>query len=275
MMFHCLPPDSRYEWDNLRGFVAQYNERYGKKYNLSACPEKVNRNTKEPEVALEAIGESPIVIERKSIVWPPGKTYMADHHKSHQLLEDFVRRFSQRANPFTGSAYQLSVSAMDLEGKRKEQVASIAEQIADVALSNPVEAQSRRGVGGREPIPWRFRLLSPEESDSNTGIGIDVLVRDFGEPWESPQQLEEERLGYSEEFGRWAEEAAEKFARYPDHRKLFLVQFFGEVSADLEDEELIEIVRSAHLPETIDEVWVARMEWVNLDEFEIAWDHVR
>ena len=55
MMFHCLPPDSRYEWDNLRGFVAQYNERYGKKYNLSACPEKVNRNTKEPEVALEAM----------------------------------------------------------------------------------------------------------------------------------------------------------------------------------------------------------------------------
>ena len=98
---------------------------------------------------------------------------------------------------------------MDLEGKRKEQVASIAEQIADVALSNPVEAQSRRGVGGREPIPWRFRLLSPEESDSNTGIGIDVLVRDFGEPWESPQQLGEERLGYSEEFGRCAEEAAE------------------------------------------------------------------
>ena len=263
MMFHCLPPNSRCEWDNLRGFVAQYNELYGKKYDLSACPEKVNRNTKEPEVLLEAIGEAPIAIERKSIVWPPGKSYMADHHKSHQLLEDFVRRLRQRGNCLTGSAYQLSVSARDLEGKRKEQVASIAEQIADVALSNPVEAQSRRGVGGREPIPWRFRLLSPEESDSKTGIGIDVLVRDFGEPWESPQQLEE-RLGYSEEFGR-----------YPDHRKLFLVQFFGEVSADLEDEELIEIVRSAHLPETIDEVWVARMEWVNLDESGIAWDHVR
>ncbi len=54
-----------------------------------------------------------------------------------------------------------------------------------------------------------------------------------------------------------------------------MVQLFGEVSVDLGDEELTEIVRSAHLPETIDEVWVARMEWVDLDEFEIAWDHVR
>ena len=239
-------------------------------------PEKVNRNTKEPEVLLKASGNAPVAIERKSIVWPPGRNYMADHHNSHQLLEDFVKRLDQGGNPFTGAAYQLSVSAHDLAGKRKEQIASIAVQIADVASSNPAEVQSRRSVEGQEPIPWRFRLLTPGESDSKTGIGIAVLVRGFGEPWGSPEQLEEERLGYSAEFERWAQGAAEKFARYPDHRKLFLVQFFGEVSVELGDEELIEIVRSAHLPDVIDEVWVARMEWINPYEPEvIVWDRLR
>ena len=38
MMFPCLPPDSRCEWNNLRGFVAQYNKLYGKNYDASTFP---------------------------------------------------------------------------------------------------------------------------------------------------------------------------------------------------------------------------------------------
>ena len=101
---------------------------------------------------LKACGESSIVIERKSIVWPPGNEYLADHHKSHQLLEDFVRRLKQRGNPFAESAYQLVVNDRDLKGKGKKEVTRIAEQIADVVWSNEPNVKSQSGIGKRDPI---------------------------------------------------------------------------------------------------------------------------
>ena len=136
-MFSCLPPDNGCEWADLREFVSRFNKLRGKAYYRSACLDKERRNTKEPEVLLEAPGEDPIVIERKSIVWPPGNEYLADHHKSHQLLDDFVRRLNQRDNPFTEFPYQLTVKARDLKGKGQREVARFAEEIADVVLSNP------------------------------------------------------------------------------------------------------------------------------------------
>ena len=56
MMFSCLPHDNEHEWCNLRDFVNQYSELYGKAYRVVAFPELDNRNTKEPEVLLEVSG---------------------------------------------------------------------------------------------------------------------------------------------------------------------------------------------------------------------------
>ena len=77
------------------------------------------------------------------------------------------------------------------------------------------------------------------------------------------------------EFERQATSAADKFAQYADCRKLFLVQFFGDTFGGVGDKEITEMVKSACLPEVIDEVWVARLEWVGLNESEILWEQIR
>ena len=275
MVFSCLPPDTSCEWASLRDFVGHYNGLHGTAYRRTACLDVEERNTKKPEVLLEAQGEIPIVIERKSIVWPPGREYLADHHKSHQLLADLVRRLNLRDNPFTGSPHQLTVKARDLKGKSQKQVARFAEEIADMVLSNPANAKSACGIASADPIKWRFRALSPDERDEivpDTGIGIEVLEDELSGSGDNHIGIKE---GYAKEFNRWAENAAEKFAQYDDCRKLFLVQFFGESSVWLGDQEIVEIIESAHLPKMIDEVWVARQEWVSLNDFEIAWEHIR
>jgi hypothetical protein len=277
-MFSCLPPDNGCEWADLREFVSRFNKLRGKAYYKSACLDKERRNTKEPEVLLEAPGEDPIVIERKSIVWPPGNEYLADHHKSHQLLDDFVRRLNQRDNPFTEFPYRLTVKARDLKGKGQREVARFAEEIADVVLSNPANAKSARGIGRPDPIPWRFRALSPHERDEtipSTGIGIEVWGDGMSETRDIPYRIEEEKSGYAKEFNRWADNAAEKFAQYAHCRKLLLVQFFGDSSLWMGDEEIVEIIKAADLPKMIDEVWVARQDWVSLNDYEIAWEHIR
>ena len=275
MMFSCLPPDTICEWASLRDFVGHYNSLRGTAYRRTACLDVEKGNTKEPEVLLEAQGEIPIVIERKSIVWPPGREYLADHHKSHQLLADFVRRLNLRDNPFTESPYQLTVKARDLKGKGQRQVARYAAELADMVLSNPTNAKSERGIANSDPIKWCFRALSPDEIDETipgTGIGIEVWEDELSESGDNRIRIEE---GYAKEFNRWTENAAEKFAQYAHCRKLFLVQFFGDSSAWLGDQEIVEMIEAAHLPKMIDEVWVARQEWVSLNDYEIAWEHIR
>ena len=228
---------------------------------------------------LEAPDEVPIVIERKSIVWPPGNEYLADHHKSHQLLDDFVGRLRELGHPFTESLYQLSVRDRDLKGRSQREVAKFAGEIADSVLSDPVNAKTTRGVGQRNPIPWNFRALSTHERDETapeTGIGIQIWEEDdLSEPFDIRNRMEEQKSGYASELERWASDAAEKFARYSHCRKLFLVQFFGDSSVWLEDEKIVEIVRTSPLPEIIDEVWVARQDWVSLDEYEVVWEQIR
>ena len=158
-------------------------------------------------------------------------------------------------------------------------MARFAAEIADVVLSNPANAKTTRGVGNQNPVPWHFRALSAQERDETvpeTGIGIEVLEEEkLSESSDIRKRIEEEKSGYAKEFERWANSAAEKFAQYAHCRKLFLVQFFGDSSVWLGGEEIVEIIKSAHLPELIDAIWVARQDWVSLDDYEVAWDHIR
>ena len=117
-MFSCSPPQGKCEWAHLRGFVDQFNSNYGKSYTRSACLDVAERNEKQPELLLEALGEIPIVVEHKSVVWPP--RYLSDHSKEHHLHE-LIR--NMLGNQFKDSVYQLEVSENSLKGKTKREVA--------------------------------------------------------------------------------------------------------------------------------------------------------
>ena len=278
MIFTCFPPQEKCEWFHLREFVDRYNSSRGKAYTLTACLDVEGRTNKEPELLLSAPDETPIVIERKSVVWPR-EEYFADHRNEHDLHDLFVDRIRSLGDPFTDSVYQLTVNAGSLKGKRKRDIDRLAEQIADIVLSDQVAAKSPRGIGSREPIPWRFRPLSRgeiNESVPETGIGLVVWEDpEPSEPSEISQRIEAAKSGYASEFVRSAQAAAEKFVKYSHCQKLLLVQFCGDGSDWLQDEDIVEIIKSALLPKTIDQVWLACPEWISEYDHEVIWEHVR
>ncbi len=268
MIFSCFPPQGKCEWSHLKVFVGHYNSIYGKSYTRSECLDVEKRNTKEPELLLEAPGEIRIVVEHKSVIWPP--KHMSDHSNEHYLCERICHLLGDQ---FKDSVYQLIVNAGSLKGKRKREVGGLAEQIAQVVLSNETKAKSQRGIGDLKPTPWRFRSLSPYEKNETvpeTGIGLKVRL-----PLETFQSVEIAKSGYGEEFERLATDAAEKFVDYADHLRLLLVQFYGDSSFTLGDEDVIEIIQSAQVPEIIDQVWLAQQNWVGENDYEIAWERVR
>ena len=277
MVFPCLPSQNKCEWADLKDFVADYNRARNKDYRLAACLDRENSGSKEPEVLLETTSGEYMVIERKSIVWPSGNSTMAEHNREHELFDRFVHRLESSGHTFKDGLYVLTVWERDLKDLKWKGVVEVAEQIACAVLANRFESGPLLGgISWRKPIRWEFRVVGPgERTDDAPEVGWGYTVNLDSRPLESSAEIEEMTKGYTREFERQATAAKEKFTKYAHCRKLFLVQFFGDGSFWLEDEEAADIVRSAELPEVIDEVWMARQEWVALDEYEIVWDRVR
>ena len=274
MFFHCLPPESKCEWAHLHRFVTLFNSVRGKAYKKVACLDRENPGQKEPEFLLEAPGETPLVIEHKSISWPP--YHLSDHSNEHELFERVVDALRSQ---FNDSVYQLTVREESLTGKKKREVQHIAKQIVEAVLSDEVVAKSEKGIRRREPIPWRFSPLEPWETDETTpktGVGISVVGSDnWGDPAEIVARNESAKTGYLEELERLAMDAGQKFAKYANCQRILVVQFYGDDSFYLDDEDITGIVQSAEIPVVIDEVWVANHEWVSIDDYVVTWEHVR
>ena len=275
MVFCCFPPGSKCEWAHLSGFVAQYNRKNDKTYTRTACLDVVEHRTKQPELLLEADGETPMVIEHKAIVWPPA--YFSDHHNEHllgQLVAGSVGNF------FSDSVYKLEVYENSLKSKKKRQVEKLADEIACLLKANEALAKSQRGISTSEPIPWRFHPLSPmerEEAGWKTGIVTTVSSGTWSDGLAEILIGNDEaaKAGFSGQFEIAAGNASEKFNEYSHCLKFLLVQFHGDSSFTLDDDDMVEIIKSANLPEMIDQVWVAQQDWVSRDEYELSWQHVR
>ncbi|MCY3934375.1 MAG: hypothetical protein OXG09_00025 [Chloroflexi bacterium] len=277
MLFTCLPPAGPCEWRELAPFVVAYNEQHGTSYFRSQCLDVEIRDRPAPEVLLEAQGEPSIVIERKSIVWPPGK-HLANHRNEHNLSEYLSEALRSHGDDFSDSLYQLSVQEVSLHGKRDRDVAAIARTIASDIASHADEARSFGGIGRSSPIPWNFRAVHESERDETTptrGIGVIVCGSiDYHDPAAFRRKRESANDGFREEFGRQASAAAEKFSDYSDCLRSLLVQFFGDPEFGPTDEEIKKIVVSSQRPKDIDQVWVADEKWVSADDYEIEWVHL-
>ena len=178
---------------------------------------------------------------------------------------------------YSDRLYRLTVHERDVNGRRQQEIPDIAGQLAaDVIRNWSTIDWNSWGLGGESPISWEFRTVPLKERDfDDPDDGIIYTVGLESPPFECPERIEEKRLAYAKEFERQAVRAADKFAKYADHRRLLLVQFFGETLGGVEDEEIFEMIKSASLPTAIEEVWVARQEWVGLNESEILWEPAR
>ena len=272
MVFSCLPPQTDCEWANLRDFVVVFNADHKTSYGREECLDK-DPTQKQPEVLLRAPGERDIVIECKSVVWP--ETYYRFHSHEHRL-DELVSGLVGHA--FRDKMYELAYHEESLKGVTRRDVDRYAEQIAGAILSNLCQAKSR-AISSKDPIPWNFRPLETCELYEGESIGIRFNVAVQSMLWEGTsvysQRLEALKAGYTGEFQRTLERAAPKFEEYADCLKLLLVQFCGEGSTILFEEDLIEIIGAASLPPLIDQVWLACEDWVNDYYCRITWKKIR
>ncbi len=272
MMFHCSPPQGKCEWVHLKDFVAHFNALHGPRYILSRCLDVNNSSEKEPEVLLEAPGCVPVVIEHKSVAWPP---YHLCYHSNEHHLGELL--FARLGGLFRDALYKMTFDPAYLNGKSKKKIETIAEQILGTVLSNLPMAKSQSGIGSSVPVPWHLRPVSHRErNETYPEVGLGIFFESEGFQVDTPDKILLKKLkkGYAEEFERLANNAAEKFAKYDYCIKLLVVQFYGDGSSWVEDEEIIEIIHSAKLPTLIDQVWVARQDWVSEYDYEIAWECV-
>ena len=111
-MFWCTPTNGC-ERRQLSGLVVRYNDLFEKSYAISACLDMENRDGPEPELLLESPGETPLVIEHKTVVWP--KQYHRDHHNEHVIADNL---HSLLGEAFQDDFYVLTLWAESLAGQR-------------------------------------------------------------------------------------------------------------------------------------------------------------
>ncbi|MYC37262.1 MAG: hypothetical protein F4X66_10185 [Chloroflexi bacterium] len=274
MMFSCTPA-SGCERRHLNSLVVRLNGLWGKSYEVSACLDMDNRNEPEPELLLEAPGEPPIVIERKSVSWP--KEFLRDHNNEHAIADDLLERLSAT---YQDDFYLLTLWSGNLVGQRMVHMREWAEQIANVILRDQENSRTTRGIRGETPIPWRFRRANEFDRDYDTpDTGIQVRTwQDDGPSFLDPSgwatMVTEATQGYKAELERLAASCEAKFAKYGNHIKLLAIEFHGDVWS-LSEDALIEVVNSAELPNCVDQVWLGQPDW--LDDYTriVYWDMVR
>jgi hypothetical protein len=201
------------------------------------------------------------------VVWPPD--LISDHSNFHQLGDALHTKLNAL---FDDAPYQVCIDEAALQGMTKRQVQDLAKTIASAIQSQAPGARTTKGLRGNTPIPWIFRRLSLTEVDENTpkqGVGLFAILPGFSGDFQT--SLRTACLGFSQAFLKAAQNAAKKFCDYAAARKLFLVQFYGDAQV-ISDEDLLGVIKSANLPEEIDEVWYAVHDWVSHYDYTITWE---
>lgn len=268
--FSCFPAPSGCEWHPvLRAFTAEYNRVRETDYQHEACLDRLQQPRKEPEVLLVSSSRRPMVVERKTIVWP--SNFLHVHSKSHNprgrgLADQLISGLRESSRlPIT-----VSVCSAHLGESTNRVVDAVAAQII-----SEIEEGASRGIvrfqGGQ--MPWTSYGGVPFAPE---GTRINVLDDEPGSSlYEDPQALLDARAKQVAGFRSRLEEelldVEKKFDHYPDHLRVFLAQFVGDTSALLEEEDLPSILAPALGSSFVDETWIATKNWISQDDFGIIW----
>ena len=267
-MAWCLPGTSKCEWVDLRHFVHHLNSTQSASYRLARCLDVSDRSAKQPEVLLEGDGDIPAVIERKAVVWPPDA--LKFHRTEHQIA-DFV--MATLSEPFADGLYELGIASASLRGSGVH-LKSLAERLARTALGAHQEIRENGYASGGEPIPWWCRVIPPQERDEsmpNRGLGVQIAQSpDLSAYAPDDSLLDEVRSVLAARL----KDAVEKFGDYSDHLRIILLEFYGDID-DLPEASIRDLMARLDLPDAIDQVWVALLEWVTDDDTRTVYERLR
>lgn len=260
---HCIPPNLREEceWFELRDFVRHYNEFCGTAYELEKCLD-VNSpgSSPQPEVLISSKNDRPMVIERKSVVWP------SDHVQGLKKERAFASVLSGQLSPFLqDSSYALEVDSSEISARNDRQVTDVANKIAAAILSAKESGKIDR-LCGRLPIEWVFGA----SDEWAARRGVTVVVRSHSNLFDLAQR-ECALQGWQAELAKQLANTPRKFVEYESCVRTVVVQFYGE---DFSKEQVEGMVSRIVVPSDIDQVWMAYSEPVSDDEYETKYHRV-
>lgn len=264
-MFTHYDRRGKCEWfeGGLEHFVSYYNCANQKAFSRTECLDLVRiggSTAKQPEVLLtDEANDEQMVIERKSVVWPP--EYILRHNNEHLFAETIGEVTS---GWFRDACYELVVSGRQMEVLDARRTKSIATEIASAIVSlNSSHLPVRR----TSPVKWSFRKASREEHDDRTGIVVihsdSVGLHDCLDG--------SAKSGTATEIQKELAAASLKFVNYRHARKLVLLDFFG---TELWEDDIPPLMSGMSVPDIIDEVWMSKRDWISEDEFEIGYERL-
>ncbi len=266
-MFSHYQRHGKCEWreGGLDKFVSHYNRENGTSYALTECLDILRtggRTEPKPEVLVtDANGSRRMVIERKSVVWPP--YYILRHQNEHDFANVIWQRTKGR---FQDDCYELTVSAEELGKLDSHTVKQIALEIGSILAENPSSIPLRSST----PVPWHFHRANTYD-DYGTRKGIVVIQQDPMMTTFEDFNRDEAIVGTAAAMERELAEAAIKFIGYEAARKVVLLDFYGN---ELCEEDIPPMLESIALPQTIDEIWMTKCDWVSEDDFEIGFERL-
>ena len=86
--------------------------------------------------------------------------------------------------------------------------------------------------------------------------------------------MTEATQGYKAELERLAANCEPKFAKYGDHIRILAIEFHGDIWS-LSEDAIIEVIKSAELPNCIDQVWLGQQDWLDDSTHTVSWEMVQ
>jgi hypothetical protein len=264
-MFSHYDRRGKCEWfgGGLEDFVSHYNRECDTNYVHTSCLDIVRisgTTLKQPEVLVtDGANNTRMVIERKSVVWPPD--YILKHNNEHSFAETVWKATSGWYND---ACYELIVFAEQMEELDSKTVNAIANEISSRLAHLDSSGIPTRG---NSPVDWVFCRADTQEHGDRRGIVVSyqrrATFKDFLE--------DNAREGTASAIEKELSAAALKFVSYSDARRVVLLDFYG---TKLWEQDIPPLMLTLTVPSNIDEVWMSKRDWVSEEEFEIGYERL-
>ena len=246
LAFHGIPHKD--EKRALRSFIAQYNHNFETKFVLHSVPELEHNNTPQPEF-LFADGSKKMVIERKTIEWPPN--HIRNHNLWHKFNEFLEEELAGRIND---DIYVLETYDSDYKLSKRD-IFAAAKSIARDILENYHDLPAGYEICDDEPLKWKFFRAEVERLDAPYEHGILFRAIHSHRRYTDAERAEM-RTQLSLRIGKLMQSAARKFMDYEMClRALVLEPYTGLLSVRYDD-FFTALQSIAEIPAEIDQIWL-------------------
>lgn len=282
-MFNHLPPDGKCEWIYIKPFVDQFNQDADTDYRLEECLDVKHRNIKAPEVLLKDSCGRRLLIERKTISWPPER---------FEILRSeygFMNRISNALHgELSEGLYALRIEISSLNRaygkKHRAQWTEIADTIANAVKRRKDRILAGSTIGSRKPVPWACGMATQGDmgisDDAKNGLttivygGWHILEGSFDNIDSIQQRLPEAATEVQSKLTDLMNNAEKKFEVWhsdDDPLRILIIEPYGDIDIVLGNGVFEKMVQTTGQGRSIDQIWLAEEDWISEDDYIVGY----